>query len=339
MVGVHLPLQADAAFRLDLARMEVSWSCFGLTTTVGALGVHSWDLENIWSQRVPENFEFLPVSRLSLIDNRYTKLFEASFGPLAKFNQDALNWLYFGNPDGDVVGFDAWNGGELVAHYACVPARVELAGASVSVLLSLNTATHPAWQGKGLFTQLAERTYLAGAELGYSAVYGVANANSTPGFVRKLGFQHVRSLDARLGIGPLGVDLDVAWKEAQFRRVWSPEALLWRCSNPVNPVRRSLRGGVFGLQAAAIPGLVKVHAELPNLLEGSQQPDATGRWPGMRLSLGLTPNGGGRSMRWFDIPDRFRPSPLNLIYRPLNASLAMLDPAHIFFTFMDFDAY
>jgi hypothetical protein len=39
------------------------------------------------------------------------------------------------------------------------------------------------------------------------------------------------------------------------------------------------------------------------------------------------------------IPQRLRPSPLNLIYRSLSGRAPQLDPSNIRFTFLDFDAY
>src|SRR5215467_4083405 len=78
-----------------------------------------------------------------------------------------LQWLYRDNPCGHVVGFNAYAGDELAAHYATIPVEATLDGAPARGLLSLNTATHPTHQGKGLFTRLAERTYARASELGY----------------------------------------------------------------------------------------------------------------------------------------------------------------------------
>jgi GNAT superfamily N-acetyltransferase len=135
------------------------------------------------------------------------------------------------NPDGRAVGFDAWDGERLAAHYVCVPARARVDGRLVPVLLSLNTATHPRLPGQGLFTKLAAMTFEAAGEAGFDGVYGVANANSTPGFIRKLGFQLVRPLDARSGWADLrhGRPGPAA---LSFERSWSPR----RCAGAA-PIR------------------------------------------------------------------------------------------------------
>ena len=70
----------------------------------------------------------------------YSALLSKSF---QNFNPSIsyLNWLYFENPRGRVCGFDAYDGETLVAHYACIPIKIE--GFRLNSLLSLNTATHP----------------------------------------------------------------------------------------------------------------------------------------------------------------------------------------------------
>ena len=125
----------------------------------------------------------------------YSALLNATFAT-DKFNVPALAWRYRDNPAGQVVGADAWDGERLAAHYVACPLEARIDGRVVRGLVSLNTATHPDYQGRGLFTKLAEAAYALGAAAGYSFVIGVANANSTPGFLRRLAFQDVGRLHA-----------------------------------------------------------------------------------------------------------------------------------------------
>ncbi|WP_426075816.1 GNAT family N-acetyltransferase [Janthinobacterium sp. PSPC3-1] len=268
---------------------------------------------------------------------RYEALFTACFSKQDKFSPAALAWLYGDNPDGTVVGFDAYDGDILAAHYVCIPAVIRVNGKLEKTLLSLNTATHPAYQGKGMFTKLAEMTYRAGAELGYGSVYGVANANSTPGFVRKLGFQLVQPLTARIGVGSLGVDRETAARQTQFERVWSAESLAWRCANPTNRIHGRERNDGIALHAQAFGKLLPIYAELPPIA-GFQGYSQASLSP-LRLFLGLTPHDAGGYVRYAEIPERLRPSPLNLIFRSLTPSPVQLEAAHISFSFLDFDAY
>jgi GNAT superfamily N-acetyltransferase len=265
----------------------------------------------------------------------YVRLFELCFAGTSKFNLPYLQWLYQANPDGQVIGFDAWADGELAAHYACIPTRVLVGQQVVTALLSLNTATHPNHQGKGLFTQLAQQTYERGAQMGVDCVYGVANANSTPGFVRKLGFQHAGALDAKVGLGApslrFGNDGDVS-----FKRVWSDAALAWRCQNPANRIQMHARSNTIELTAPALGGSAcNASAELPL----RSVPFAGGLVSPARLFIGRVPQAWGMSPMYVNIPERFRPSPLNLIYRSLSSRVANIDPASVLLSFLDFDAY
>jgi GNAT superfamily N-acetyltransferase len=287
---------------------------------------------------------FAPVRTDAAALARYGELFKACFPMTDKFTPAYLDWLYVANPDGRAVGFDAWDGERLAAHYVCVPARAWVEGREVAVLLSLNTATHPDYQGKGLFTRLAAMTYEAGQAAGFDGVYGVANANSTPGFIRKLGFQLVRPLEARIGLGGLRHAPRPAASTLSFERSWSAAALRWRCANPDNPVfvRNGGSGGKLRFHAAASGNKLPAYAELD--AAGVALPDLQQAGPApmlspLRLFIGLTPDASSRYWNYASIPMRLRPSPLNLIYRSFTPRVAALDPSRIAFSFLDFDAY
>ncbi len=270
----------------------------------------------------------------------YMRLFAACFPGAHHYTADYLCWLYRENPSGAVVGFDAWEGGELAAHYACVPARLLVGGRTCRALLSLNTATHPSFQGKGLFTKLAAATYEHAKSIGFDCVYGVANANSTPGFVRKLAFQLVRPLEAQLGLGRLGIeDIGGLCAEVAFRRLWNLDELKWRRTNPANPVRLTQLGpGHYGAAAATHRYGIQAWGEIPAPEDGPPSGCEPARL-GPRLFLGLLPDARRYRRLYRDIPHRLRPSPLNLIYLDLRQGVPSIDPERICFSFLDFDAY
>ena len=269
---------------------------------------------------------------------RYQALFLACFPASSKFTLETLKWLYKENPDGQVIGFDAFENGNLVAHYACIPAMVSIENMPVKALLSLNTATHPKNQGKGLFTKLAEMTYQQATEQGFHSIYGVANANSTPGFIRKLGFQLVAPLKAMIGIKQLGIDMTLAMNNAQFARIWSPASLSWRCANKNNIIQSLIQHDRVTFHAKALGNLLPVYAELPknicHLTTEYSQPISP-----LRLYLGLYPTAAHKTSMYGNIPNRLRTSPLNMIFRSLVKPNDKLNPNNIFFSFLDFDAY
>lgn len=283
------------------------------------------------------NFSPIDFTETSLA--AYALLFSTCFPKSNKYSVKYLRWLYSENPAGSAIGFDAWDGEELAAHYVCIPTRASVAGQAVKVLLSLNTATHPSYQGKGLFTKLAEMTYDAGQGKDFDCVYGIANANSTPGFVRKLGFQLVEPLAARVGIGNLYIDWEISRRNAQFERIWLPSDIYWRCSNPENTIFRRKQEGQVQFHAQIFGKTFSVYAELSARQITGVENTLWSYLPPSRLFLGLVPENTCKFRNYIDIPQYLRPSPLNLIYRSLSANVLKLERGNVSLSFLDFDAY
>ena len=284
----------------------------------------------------------------------YVSLMTASFPGAAKYNLTYFEWLYAANPGGRVLGFDACDCAQLVAHCASVPARATVGGREVRVLLSLNTATLAQFQGQGLFTKLAQMTFDAAAAEGMDAVYGVANANSTHGFIRKLGFQLVRPLDALVGVGPLLRGMPTRENGESFQRRRSREGLAWRCANPSSPVfhlqkadRMAYFSVVKGLPLSAYCEMYSdTHGETDCEPRRERDLHAPGLATGTlakpsyaRLFLGLHPREVALSRRYVPVPQWLKPSPLNLIYLSLSRAVPALDGDAISFSYLDFDAY
>jgi len=279
-----------------------------------------------------------PVTSAPAMIEQYLDLFQRCFPNATQYSKQYLQWLYSDNPAGPVVGFNAFDGARLVAHYVCVPAPIVMDGAVCKGLLSLNTATDPGYQGKGLFVRLANLTYEKAAQDGFNLVFGVANANSTPGFTRKLGFQKVCSLLAMVGIGPLTADPHVGLEHgATFRRQWTPELLQWRLSNIANPVfARGTADRASFSSRTSIPGLVSWAERSMTLPDSTRQQHPAHI---ARVFVGCLPKTVHSPRFYAAIPDRLRPSPLNLIYRPVSAVPNTIDASGVFFDFLDFDAF
>lgn len=262
----------------------------------------------------------------------YSALLGKVFGDAPKFTPEALAWRYRDDPDGLVVGFDAWDGERLAAHYVTCPTTARIGGASVRGLLSLNTATDPDYAGQGLFTRLARATYEVGAGAGHGFVMGVANANSTPGFLTKLGFQSVAPLEAGL---LLRRPRRFAAVGADFRIDWTPRRLAWRLANPATAYGVGDRDGLTVVSAPTHLPLVRC---VGFISEGLAEP---GGAEGLAsLFIGLEPRVDLAALGFLRLPQRLRPSPLNLIYRRLgDPAPQCLDPARTAIGFLDFDPY
>lgn len=294
------------------------------------------------SSSAPEAYEFRPVETSAAALLAVENLFRLVWPTARHLTRDYLQWLYADNPSGHVIGFNAWAGDVLAGHYAVIPIDADVQGRRVRGSLSLNTAVHPEHQGKGLFTLLAGRTYELASDSGIDHVIGVANANSTPGFVKKLQFQLVRPLD-----------VFVLWRSARrveeepgarpaWRRAWDDGSLGWRLSNP--SVRYSVRERCGCRQLLAPTDRPGVYAvlKMDRLRPGlARIPSSIQRGPlaGIQVWMGLSRYMRPPALGRVRLPERLRPSPLNLIFRDLTSAGRALDPADVEFEALDFDAY
>ncbi|NBW67001.1 GNAT family N-acetyltransferase, partial [bacterium] len=99
-------------------------------------------------------------------------------------------WKYGENPFGAPVVVIAEDGNRVIGQYAIWPTPLRLGNSIYWGAQSLDTMTHPDYQGQGMFTALASACYEAAAKQEIVAVYGFPNENSYPGFMRRLNFHH-----------------------------------------------------------------------------------------------------------------------------------------------------
>lgn len=127
------------------------------------------------------------------------------YGDIDISSQDFLDWQYFQNPWGEVIGYVAEdNKNHIVGQYLVIPMDLCYKGSPLKGSLSLNTLTHPDYSGQGIFTSLARRTYSKCANQGVIMTYGFPNPNSYNGFVKKLGFADIGSVP--LLISPINIE-------------------------------------------------------------------------------------------------------------------------------------
>lgn len=262
-------------------------------------------------------FKEFRIQRISA-DNlsSYVQLLRVCF-PKFEVSVEYLQWLYFQNPLGSVLGFDAILDTKIVAHYACIPTQVSEIPSLA--LLSLNSATHPDFQGRGLFRVLAEKTFSTAQELRYSAVIGVANAKSLRSFTRYLGFSYLGDLDLRFG--SLG-------RTKLGSRTYSVEDLNWRCNSPQTQFGWKMQENGSVKISARVSKLVKLDAIIPGLNPSKHL------WQKYRFGLTLDWRKGRKPFLF--LPKCFKPSPLALIYKSLDETPPSVLTS---WSFPDFDAF
>ena len=262
-----------------------------------------------------ELISFSAISRDFLPD--YEELLTRVFQK-EHLTRDYLDWLYFQNPTGVALGYDAFSGEELIGHYVCIPITIDTY--EKPALLSLNTVVDPKYQGKGLFKSLAEMTFQA-AMSDYSCVIGVANKKSFRGFIRHLGFEHLGDLDLRFG--NLG-------RATLGQRIYSSSELQWRIGNPKGQLKlRPLPNVSRALVSRKFHRFVRISA-----LVKTTAPSSKRAFSPQRFAIGLTLDWRRGKRPILFLPKRFKPSPLHLIFKPLADDDCKISS----WSFPDFDA-
>jgi GNAT superfamily N-acetyltransferase len=299
------------------------------------------------------------------------------FGPTAKLlaevfprtrvsRADYLEWLYSGSPFGQVIEANLDDEQGRAGHYALVPIALSRDGVDRLVALSLNTAVHERARGGGIFVRLASAVIEQARQQGVEAIVGVANANSTPGFIGRLGFRLLTPLPASvlLPVPGRGDGLASAWVDpAAFSsgglvegaepllaapdtgeaRRWTTKTLRWRLAQPGARYALHRSDGLLAVSCAerragvSVAVILKVFASepVPARARAALVRAACGfhRAPAA-LFVGLNEL---VPFRGVPLPARLRPSPLNLIYRSL---VEPPDEAvFVRFELLDFDAY
>jgi GNAT superfamily N-acetyltransferase len=277
-----------------------------------------------------------------------------------------LRWLYEASPFGPVVEANLDDEQGRAGHYAIVPVALSADGAPRAGALSLNTAVDERARGGGLFVRLATEAIGEARRRGVQTVLGVANASSTPGFLRRLSFELAGPLPATVLLPLPGRPQRVrsAWADAAafspggmaddvdallhppargLARRWTAETLRWRLASPGSryALHRSERAlvvtAVERRHGISVAVLLKAFASEPlGAAERAALVRAACRVHRAPLALHVGLND-LVAFRGPPLPERLRASPLNLVLRHLDGTPPSSQVAR--FEFLDFDAY
>lgn len=99
-------------------------------------------------------------------------------------------WQYLQSPTAKTAIMLAFSeSGQLAGHYAVNPLPMQVNHQAEEGSLSLDTMVHPDFQGRRLFTSLAQALYEHLESAGNALTYGFPNGNSHHGFVKYLNWQ------------------------------------------------------------------------------------------------------------------------------------------------------
>lgn len=259
----------------------------------------------------------------------YSRLLSTVFSKTHKFTVDFLNWQYSQNPHGTIVGTDAFFEGELVAHHATIPVSYTIFGQQAKGLLAINNVTHPDHQGKGLFSKLGNATFEEAKSLNYDFVITVTNSNSTYGYLNKFGFRQISPLEVKIGCGKI----ITSKKSSLIFSNWDFESLNWRLKNPSAKYFRDNQAVMSKTDVYGMFAQIKNCEEvLPLGLNINQGKALFNTWIGLSKDKKV-------SGCFINMPDKLKPSPLNLLFKDLQGHIPMFDKDQICFELADFDAF
>lgn len=246
------------------------------------------------------------------------------------FTPESFIFWYKNNPCGNVLSVNAFDGDKMVAHYACIPIEMNIAGRVVKGIHSMATVTHPDYRGRGLFRSLAQQTYEIAQQEGYEFVSGVANANSFPGFIKYLGFYLIDRLDVKWGWGKV---INTSSDKICYGN-WGIERLNWRMRKSEDYSKQSnCIYGIHGIKVGVKTVLCSFNKETIDSVDIKTSLNIL-RPFNLYIGLGADLSKG----HYFNFPKFVKHSPFNLIFKDLTGGkLPILSNKDIFFQLIDFD--
>ncbi len=113
------------------------------------------------------------------------------------FNHSDWNKKHFESPRGHTIFIGAFDGDRLAGFNGFMPAEYISNGSVYSAAQSCESAVHPDYRGRGIFSKLILKGHEVLRDRGFDLIFGYPNKNSLPGFL-KLKWIEVGSLTCQL---------------------------------------------------------------------------------------------------------------------------------------------
>jgi len=262
------------------------------------------------------------------------KLLEFTFKK--NFTIEYLNWLYNENPFGSAITYNAWADGKIVAHYTVIPMQYNYTDFDGICGLSLNSATHPLFKGKGLFKNLANLTYQKANNRNFSFIYAVANNQSTWIFENKLKFKNFGSLDVKFGFKNFE---KTSYKKFIISINHNNKFLQWRLSRPnTNYHITKLKEYILIWKKIFIFKFLMCKLK-QNEIKSETNLSSYKYFSPISIYIGNSINFKNSKSFYINFPRIFKPSPLNLIFKNLDSKITILKKNLIKIDLIDFDIF
>lgn len=284
---------------------------------------------------MPErDLELRPLEHSAAGAREVAELLRQVFPHAAHLTPAYLRWLYEDNPLGRAPGFNMCHQGRLIAHCAGQPLAARVDGQALRGILLVNSAVHPGHVRRNMMRGVTEPLFEAAAAQGYAFAVAVGNARSTLPLLTR--FRMVGPLRAMVGAGlPRRRGPGPA---PSYEPLWSEASLRWRLANPERRYSTRIREGRAAVTSPS--GRRGIGAILYDGDDGWGLADAGPRPHGpLRVWVGLDPAVEWARSPFLPIPERLKPSPLNLVFKDLSGGGLHPDPARVVFRALDFDAW
>jgi len=93
-------------------------------------------------------------------------------------------WKYLKNPAGPPIVWLAEHDNKIIGHYGIIPVRMKVGNMYVTGSFGGDAATHPKYQGKGVFSSLVNRCFLDASLNCFPLTFGFAHADVGPTYMR-----------------------------------------------------------------------------------------------------------------------------------------------------------
>ena len=124
-------------------------------------------MDQNWSARAYRNGD----------EEQILELYSAVFGEITDKNKwlNEWKWKYKQNPAGEPIIWVACCDNKIVAQYAIAPVKIKFGDRTVTAAQSVDTMTHPDYQGRGIFVALTAEVFKEAARRDVAFIYGFPN--------------------------------------------------------------------------------------------------------------------------------------------------------------------
>ena len=271
------------------------------------------------------SIKIIDINEESLLE--ITRFLRETFPKNKKFTPEFVKWQYAQNPLGPMVGFNAWDNGKIISHFAGLPIEMNLFGKTRKGLLCINVSTNINYRGKKLFTILGEKTSQYAVENGFDFMIAVPNANSSHGFLKYFGYYLISPLTVKLG---MGTDI---YTNNSFNcyKCWDEKQQAWRLRNPANEYACN-KTGVISTPVACFFKTLSKNC-LPDYFSGTVSQGIGFRPFNLYIGLGADTSKG----LYFNIPSFIKRPPFNLVFKDLTGDIPPIKKDDIFLQLFDLD--